>query len=163
MDYLKKKLLSRLENSSPEVQKMREDPQINKWDFLKEEWPQNLRAWFDKVERGWGYFRAFFLRFRSSKENSSLLPVALFFFLIVDLVFNFSVFFIIFWCFRWFCWLLLWLPLGIASQIRRDWSMFILLAWWSQLGFLSFGWDNNFIKFLLIFILKFLLNFIKFY
>ena len=96
MDYLKKKLLSRLENSSPEVQKMREDPDINKWDFLKEEWPQNLRAWFDKVERGWGYFRAFFLRFRSSKENSSLLPVALFFFLIVDLVFNFSVFFIIF-------------------------------------------------------------------
>jgi len=86
MDFLKKKLLSRLENSSPEIHKMREDPDINKWELLKEEWPQNLRAWFDKFERFWGYFRAFFLRFRSSKENSSLLPVALFFFLIVDLV-----------------------------------------------------------------------------
>ena len=86
LDNLKKKLLSRLENSFPQETKLREDVDVHKWDFLKEEWPQNFRTWFDSFERFLGYFRAFFLRFRTSKENSSLLPVGLFFLLIVDLV-----------------------------------------------------------------------------
>ena len=88
LENLKKKLMSRLENTSPEVLKMREDVDVHKWDFLKDEWSQNLRTWFDSFERFLGYFRAFFLKFRSSKENSSLLPVGLFFLLIVDLVKN---------------------------------------------------------------------------
>lgn len=94
MDNLKKQLMSRLEENSPEIQKARREVVVlHKWDFLKEEWPQNFRTWFDSFERCLGYFRAFFLRFRSSKENSSLLPVGLFFLLIVDFVKKFVCFF----------------------------------------------------------------------
>lgn len=87
MDNLKKKLLSRMENASPEIRKV-PDAYENKWEFMKEEWPQNFRNWLDSFERFWGFLRAFLLKFRSSKENSSLLPVGLFFLLILDMVFS---------------------------------------------------------------------------
>ena len=87
LNCLKEKLLIRLDNEKPLKLNKMENRNDKKWDLIRAQWMENLTIWFNTFERFLGYCRSIILRFRESKERSSILPIGLFFLMIVDLVY----------------------------------------------------------------------------